>query len=110
MDKAKQDRLKKAGWKVGDAQDFLQLSDEEAVLIDMKLALAQALRERRERQGLTQVALAKRLGSSQSRVAKIEAADPKVSVDLLMRALLALGVTRQELGRVIGRKNPAPAA
>src|SRR5581483_4278956 len=49
---------------------------------------------RRAELGLSQAVVAKRLGSSQSRVAKMEAGDPSVSLDLLLRALLALGATR----------------
>lgn len=110
MKKAKKERLERAGWKVGSAAEFLGLSDEESALIEMRLALADNLKERRQSAGLTQQQLAEQLGSSQSRVAKMEAADPAVSIDLLVRALLALGATRRDLGRIIGRKTPSPAA
>ena len=110
MKKTKKERLEKAGWKVGTAQEFLGLSDEESALIEMKLALARSLKKRRLASELTQDELAKQLGSSQSRVAKMEAADPTVSIDLLVRSLLALGTTRQEVGRIIGRKTATPAA
>jgi len=110
MKKAKTQRLKKAGWKVGTAKDFLGLTDEEAALIEMKLALARSLRERRLAHDLTQDDVAKQLGSSQSRVAKMEAADATVSMELLVRSLLLLGASRQEVGRIIGRKTAAPAA
>lgn len=110
MKKNKIERLEKAGWKVGSAKEFLGLSDEEAALIEMKLALAQDLKNRRLAHDLTQDDLAKHLGSSQSRVAKMEAADASVSLELLIRSLLALGATRQEVGRIIGRKEVAPAA
>jgi DNA-binding transcriptional regulator YiaG len=107
MDKAKAARLRKAGWKIGSAQDFLGLSDEESALIEMKLELAKTIRKRRVAQKLTQVEFAKQLGSSQSRVAKMEAADASVSLELLVQAMLKLGASRQEVGRAIGRK---PAA
>jgi len=110
MKKAKIERLKSAGWKVGSAKEFLGLSDEEMVLIEMKLALARNLKRRRLAHRWTQYQLAKHLGSSQSRVAKMEAADATVSLDLLVRSLAALGATRQELGRMIGRKAATPAA
>ena len=67
----------------------------------MKLALSASLREERTRQGVTQVELAKLIGSSQSRVAKMEAGDPTVTVDLLLKALLTLGVTTKQLSRII---------
>jgi DNA-binding XRE family transcriptional regulator len=110
MDEAKRVRLEEAGWKVGSAAEFLELSDDEAAFVEMKLGLAQALRERRTRQGLTQVALAKRIGSSQSRVAKMEASDPAVSVDLLLRALLATGATPKEIAAAIAPRKRQPAA
>lgn len=110
MKKAKQDRLKKAGWRVGTTKEFLGLSDEEAALVEMKLALARSLKQQRLTRELTQEELAKLLGSSQSRVAKMEAADATVSMDLMVRALLTLGATRQEVGRIIGRKQATPAA
>jgi DNA-binding transcriptional regulator YiaG len=101
MDKAKQKRLEAAGWTVGSAADFLGLSEEEAAIVELRLRLSDSVRRRRTRLGLSQTTFAKRLGSSQSRVAKMEAADPSVSLDLLLRALLALGATRREIARAI---------
>jgi ribosome-binding protein aMBF1 (putative translation factor) len=101
MKKAKRQRLERAGWKFGSAQDFLQLSDEEANLVELKLSLSDGLRRKRELLGLTQTQLAKKLSSSQSRVAKMEAGDRSVSLDLLVRSLFALGVSRRELAHMI---------
>ena len=70
----KKRRLARAGWRVSSAAEFLGLNAQEQRLIDLKLALAAGIRQLRQRRGLTQAALAKRLGSSQSRVAKLEAA------------------------------------
>jgi len=75
----------------------------EAVVIEIKSALARSLRRRRREAKLSQGRLAERLGSSQSRVSKIEAGDPEVSLDLFVRALLAAGATRGDVGRVIGQ-------
>lgn len=83
-------------------QEFLGLSAAESALIEIRLALARGLRVRRERKHLTQGSLARRIGSSQSRVAKMEAGDPSVSIDLLVRALLALGADPRDLARIIG--------
>jgi predicted XRE-type DNA-binding protein len=101
MDKVKEDRLAAAGWRTGDAADFLELSAEEAAFVELKLALADYLRELRTRNAWTQSEVARRLGSSQSRVAKMEASDASVSLDLLVKALLTLGASRGEVGRVI---------
>lgn len=101
MDKRKKEKLAKKGWKVGSVAEFLDLSAEESAYIEMKLALSEKLRERRLRRKLTQAELAKAIESSQSRVAKMEAGDPTVSIDLLVKSLLALGVSKKELARTI---------
>jgi DNA-binding transcriptional regulator YiaG len=103
MNRAKRTRLEAQGWAVADAKDFLGLSPEEAAFVEFKLALSRALRARREAHHLSQTALAKRLGSSQSRVAKMEAADPTVSVDLLLRSLFALGATPRDIAANLHR-------
>jgi predicted XRE-type DNA-binding protein len=104
MKAAKRARLKAAGWAVGDAAEFLGLSEEERAFVETKLALSAGVRERRQRQRLTQAQVARRLGSSQSRVAKLEAADPSVSMDLMVRSLLRLGATRADIARLIQRR------
>ena len=93
--------LERGGWKIGSVQELLGLTDEEAAYVELKLALSRALRERRQKNKITQVQLAKKIGSSQSRIAKMEAGDPSVSIDLLVRSLIALGATRKSLARSI---------
>ena len=110
MKQSKIRRLEKAGWKVGSAKDLLQLTDEEEALIEMKLSLAASFKKLRVKGGITQSEVAKRLRSSQSRIAKLEAADATVSIDLLVRALLSLGATRQQVGRMLGKKAGFTAA
>jgi predicted XRE-type DNA-binding protein len=90
-------RLEARGWRVGDVATFLDLTPEEAAFIETKLALSRSLRLHRTANGLSQAALAKRLHSSQSRIAKMEAADPTVSIDLLLRALFALGARPRDV-------------
>ncbi len=109
MNKNKRARLEARGWRVGNASEFLDLSAEEAALVETKLALSSSVRERRSRQGLSQADLAKRLRSSQSRVAKIEAADPTVSADLLLKALFALGATPRDVAAIIRKGAPLAA-
>lgn len=103
MDKTKQSQLKAAGWRTGDAADFLELTSEEAAFIELKLALADYLRDMRVQHGWTQTHVARVLGSSQSRVAKMESADASVTVDLLVKSLLTLGASRKQVGKVIAR-------
>lgn len=101
MDKEKKARLEARGWKVGSTEEFLGLTSEEAAYVELRLKLSDAVRDCRKKKHLTQVQLAELLQSSQSRVAKVEAADESVSLDLLIRALLILGATLQDLAKVI---------
>jgi len=101
MRKDKKKRLEAKGWKIGNAKDFLGLSEEESAYIELKIRLAEGLRKRRRVKGLSQVDLAAKLQSSQSRVAKMEAGDPSVSLDLLIRSLITLGASDRELSKII---------
>lgn len=107
MKQTKKARLEAAGWRVSDAAEFLGLSDEERRFVKLKLALASGVRQLRERRGLTQAALAKQLRSSQSRVAKMEAADTSVSLDLMMRSLLSIGATPRDIAKLIRKAEAA---
>lgn len=109
MNSEKLKRLKAAGWKVGDTRDFLQLSNEEAMLVEIKLSLINAVRQSREKHGLSQIDLAQKMGSSQSRVAKIEAGDPSVTLDLIVRALISTGASRRDVQRALVAKDLATA-
>ena len=104
MRPAKRKVLERAGWKIGDARDFLELSGAEVQFVEIKLALARLLRKLRSGRRLTQMELAERLGSSQSRVAKIEAGDPSVSIDLLVRSALVAGATTRDLAKALSSK------
>ena len=110
MRKDKRRRLVRAGWVIGDAGDFLNLSDDERRFIETKLALAAGLRQWREHLGLTQTEVAERFGSSQSRVAKMEAADQTVSTDLLLRSLFRLGASRRDVARLLSQRSRRRAA
>ena len=94
-------RLRQAGWTLGDARDFLGLTAAEAALVEMRASLAAGLRRHRTARHLTQAGLAVLIGSSQSRVAKMEAGDPSVSLDLLIKSLVAAGGERREIARLI---------
>jgi DNA-binding XRE family transcriptional regulator len=99
MDKRKRKKLESAGWTVAGTRQFLGLSKEEEAVVELKISLARAVRERRARRNLTQNELGRLLGSSQSRVAKMEAADPSVSIDLMIRSLLRMGASRKDVSR-----------
>ena len=103
MDEEKRKKLEAQGWRIGDTQEFLGLSDEDIAYIDIKIALSQMIRELRRQQKLTQQQIAKLIGSSQSRVAKIEAGDPSVSIDLQVKSLIKMGATKEDVGKVISR-------
>ena len=100
MDKEMQKRLEAAGFRVGDAGDFLGLTDAERRLVELRLAVSRAVRKAREKAGVTQQQLATLLKSSQSRIAKIEAAAPDVSLDLSIRALFAAGGELADLVKI----------
>jgi DNA-binding XRE family transcriptional regulator len=100
MDREKQQRLEAKGWKVGDAGDFLDLSLEESAIVEMRLALSRSLKERRKAL-MTQAELATKISSSQPRVAMAENGDSSVSIELLIRAMLATGASPQEIGKII---------
>lgn len=104
MKSQKKQRLERRGWRVGSAEEFLALTPQEAALVELRLKLADAVRLLRKDKHLTQTQLAKLLGSSQSRVAKVEAAADSVSLDLLIRSYLAMGATTDDLARVIGAR------
>ena len=101
MRKTKRAELKKRGWKLGSTEDFLKLTPEEAMYVELKLRLSESLRKRRQGRKLSQTALARLIKSSQSRVAKMETGDPSVSLDLLIRSLLALGASEKDLAKTI---------
>jgi ribosome-binding protein aMBF1 (putative translation factor) len=107
MRKEKKKRLEAKGWKIGNAKDFLGLSEAESAYIELKIRLAEALRQRRQGKRLSQVDLAAKLESSQSRVAKMEAGDPSVSLDLLIRSLITLGASDRELSKIIATPRAA---
>jgi DNA-binding XRE family transcriptional regulator len=110
MEKKKRKRLEKAGWRVGTAGEFLGLTKAEEALVDMKMVLGTRLRKTREQHQLTQTDLAKRIGSSQSRVAKMESGDPGVSLDLLVHGLLAAGATQREIASALAPRKKALSA
>ena len=97
MNAEKRKRLEAAGWKFGSAADFLNLTPAEESYIELKLTLAHELEAKRREKNLTQKALAAKLKTSQPRVAMMEKGDPSVSLDLLFRALLALGIKPRKL-------------
>jgi ribosome-binding protein aMBF1 (putative translation factor) len=107
MRKRKKKRLAAKGWKVGSVKEFLRLSDEESAYIELKIRLAAGLRQRRQQKGLSQLDLAAKLQSSQSRVAKMEAGNPSVSLDLLIRSLISLGASERELSQIIATPRAA---
>jgi DNA-binding XRE family transcriptional regulator len=102
MHPAKRKKLEAAGWRIGSAEEFLGLTKEETALVEMKLALAAKVKALRVKHRISQATLADRIGSSQSRVAKIEAGDPSVSLDLLVRAALAAGGSKREVAKALG--------
>jgi len=109
MQKRKLGPLQARGWRAGSTAEFLRLTPEEAALVELRLALSESVRTTRKQRKMSQLRLAKLLGSSQSRVAKIEAGDASVSLDLMVRSLLALGASKRDLARIIASGHRAAA-
>jgi predicted XRE-type DNA-binding protein len=101
MEPTKRQKLEAAGWKVGTVAEFLELTPEEEAIIEIRLSLSKSLKQLRKQQELSQQKLAENINSSQSRVAKMEASDPSVSIDLLIKSLLSLGATREDIATAI---------
>lgn len=104
MDASKRQKLEAAGWRVGTTADFLELTPEEIGIVEVKLALGDYIRQVRREHRWTQTQVANRIGSSQSRVAKMEAADPSVTIDLQMKSLFSLGKTTSDVCRAMARQ------
>ena len=103
MNSTKRKRLEAKGWRLGSAKEFLGLSEQESTYIELKLTLGENLKKRRLQKRLTQIELAKLLRSNQSRIAKMESGDPSVSIDLIVKSLLALGTTKQDIAGIISQ-------
>ncbi len=101
MKLAKKRQLEAGGFKLGSAEDFLGLTTSERAIVALRLSLASEVRRRRMQRRFSQGELARRIGSSQSRIAKLEAAEPDVSLELLIRALLATGAKLRDLGKML---------
>ena len=110
MKKSKQKRLAAAGWRVGTPAEFLELDDIESQVVEIKLSLSEALRTAREQRHWTQTQLAQKIGSSQSRVARMESGDRGVSLDLLVQGLLATGATRRSIANAVAHRKKAASA
>ncbi len=107
MRQSKRKALEAKGWKVGSADDFLGLSEAELALIELKISLGNAVKNRRQKKRLTQKAVAKAISSSQSRVAKMEAGDPSVSIDLLVKSMITLGASNKDVAKAIAGRQAA---
>ncbi len=104
MDTAKRKHLEEAGFQVSTVADFLGLTPEENEMVEIRVALSAAFKKQCRGSGLSQAETAERIGSTLFRVAKMEAGDPHASLDLLVKALIMLGMTRGELADVIAAR------
>jgi ribosome-binding protein aMBF1 (putative translation factor) len=91
----------KNGWVEGSVKEFLDLSEADLEYVELRRSLSRLLKNKRLKLRLTQVEVAARLKTSQSRVAKMEKADTTVSSDLLIQSLFRLGLKRKELAGAI---------
>lgn len=101
MNKKTQKKLERGGWKVGDVQEFLNLSEEEMKLIEIRIVLGKFLKKQREKNGYTQLQLARKIRSSQSRIAKMENGNNNVTIDSLLKSLLYLKTPINEICKTV---------
>lgn len=101
MDKKKRKQLEDKGFRVGSVSDFLELTPEEEAYIDIRLDISSLVKAQRAKSGWTQEQLARAIGSSQSRIAKLEGGDPGISLDLMIKALLRLGTSKKQIGKLL---------
>lgn len=106
MHRKKARREAPARWHDGSVREFLSLSDEDHIIVELRVHLAKALLARRHAAGMTQAGLSRAIGSSQSRIAKMESADPTVSLDLLIRGLIHLGAPPSDFAAAFRRAMP----
>ncbi|NKC00304.1 MAG: helix-turn-helix domain-containing protein [Pseudomonadales bacterium] len=107
MKQGKKRLLESKGYKVSSTEEFLGLTDEESAYIETKVLLAKSFKELRQSKRVSQTEMSKMIGSSQSRVAKMEAGDPSVSTDLLFKGMFALGATRKDISRALTARKAA---
>ncbi|MDR2554870.1 MAG: hypothetical protein LBC64_05515 [Fibromonadaceae bacterium] len=103
MSNDKRKRIEAAGWKVGSVDEFLGLTPEESAIVDMRFNLAKALLEKRRRLRISQGTLAKRVKTTQPRIALVEKGSASVSLDFMVRSLLAAGASKKEIAVAIAR-------
>jgi len=109
LDKKRRKALETAGWKTSDTpQELLGLSDEDMVIVEMKVALSEAVKTLRERKKVTQAKLAKLMGTGQPRIALLE--DGNASIETMIRALLVLGSTPKQISSKMAVKSKRKAA
>src|SRR5690554_2686568 len=101
MKEEKRKHLEEKGFRIGSATDFLNLTPEEEAYIEIRLEISNLLKSQRTKRNWTQQQLAQAMGSSQSRVAKMEIGDSSTSLDLMIKALLHLGVSKQEIWKLL---------
>lgn len=101
MEKKKRKKLEEKGYRVGSTADFLELTPEEEAYIDIRLDISNLVKAQRANRGWTQEQLARAIGSSQSRIAKLEGGDPGISLDLMIKALLRLGTSKKQIGKLL---------
>jgi DNA-binding XRE family transcriptional regulator len=108
MNKQKRKQLEEKGFSVGSATDFLNLTTEEEIYIEIRLDISNLIKSQRQEKNWTQQQLAEVMGSSQSRIAKIETGNPGTSLDLMIKALLQLGISKKDIGKLLeGKLEPA---
>ena len=100
MGTAKKERLAEAGFKETTVQEFLDLSDADMEIINLKIKLGRLLKKLRKQNKITQAQLAKLTKTNQARIARIENADKSVSFEAILMSLYSLGAKKKDIAKV----------
>ena len=88
------------GWSEATVAEFLELTSAEETIVEMRVRISRAAREKRAELGISQRELAKRMGTQQPHVSDIE--NGIATLETMIRAYLALGGTAKKVGGMIG--------
>lgn len=97
MDARTKKALERAGWTHGSYADFLQLTPEEKMIVDMRIAATLELERQRRATRLSQAEVARRMGTRQPNVSALFRNPGGATLDTLCRALAAYGLGRREI-------------
>ena len=101
MKAKKKKALELAGYKMTDSVEWLELSPEEEAIVKIRVNFAMEIDRVCKERGITQQALAEKIGTRQSGVARMLNNPSKVTIDSLIKTLLVLGTPSKRIAALI---------